>query len=220
MKTTTCVWIGLSIGLLISVCSVSRATTVTYTSKSDFLSAAGAEVQLESFEDGKPTEWQAAGNLRSGPENGKHATHGNNWLGWGSPTTSSPAGAVELRFAQYQDLSVTAVGFYVTDFGDTTQPAGYTGKLIISNNLGQSFVRATNPPKKSSGSEIFFGMISDVPFQTVRIDASTINDGMAYDEVYFVLVPDPVPEPGGLLLLTMGGIGLMATRWRKTSARG
>ncbi len=56
---------ALAVALVAVSGSVSQAATVTYSSKTAFLSAVGSGVQLESFEDGKPTEWQATGSLQT-----------------------------------------------------------------------------------------------------------------------------------------------------------
>lgn len=179
------------------------AAAVTHSNQSLFLAAA-ADTLLESFENGNPANWGASGTILTGNNGGHRPTHGARYKTWGSPTTTSPAGFVVIDFAESVDTPVSAIGFSITDFGDTSQPIGYQGQLKVTDDLGREFLVETNPPIRPSGEELFFGLISDEPVRRLVIEATTINDGLGYDEVYYRYA---VPEPsGGLLLFVAAGL--------------
>lgn len=184
------------------------AATITFNNKQAFLAAAG-DVQLESFENGHPTAWSASGTIRTGNNGGHHPTHGDSYKVWGSPTTVLPAGLVVMDFGEFQDTPVSALGFYVTDFGDTTQPPGVLGELTVTDDLGRTFVMAVSPPTRPNAEELFFGIISDEPMRRFTVEASTINDGLGYDEVYFRYA---IPEPSTYYLILLGSTALFARR--------
>ena len=131
----------------------------TYTTKVSFLQALGSQAyKLESFENGRPTAFditQQSSYMSNGQRivgswpasiavvatGGKHPTDGVSYVDWGSVTTTDPTGSIIMGF----HTPITAIGFFTTDFGDTTQPNGYTGVLTVRTNQGESWTLAQTP---------------------------------------------------------------------------
>ena len=159
--------------------------------------ANGLVPTLESFENGSPTQWYAGATIASaGYSIDHHPTDGTKYLTWGSPTTTSQAGSITLQFDAFQDMPLRAIGFYITGFGNVTQPADYMGELTVQDDMGDYFVLATNPPRRTTGNALFFGMVNDDhPFRRITINATTINDGLGLDQVYYARWSDPTPAP-------------------------
>lgn len=195
--------------------SQADAAVTNFDSRETFLASLD-DYAFESFEDtpvGQLYQSDAfsLSNARAkqGAEGGKHPTHGTKFMDWGSPTTTTPAGIINLNFNE----AVNSIGFFITDFGDTTQPSSYIGQLIVSLDTGFSYVAATNPPRLPNANRIFIGLTSAVSFHSLSINASTINDGLGIDEIYY----SAVPEPGTVTLGMIGSLLLFARRSVKKS---
>jgi hypothetical protein len=104
-------------------------------------------------------------------------------------------------FLSGDQLSVTNFG---SDLGPTSVPTS------IGDSIGTDFTAAAADPKWSTG--MFF-----LDIGTYEISGSTLvtpfGDGGAAIRVDTVTAPAPIPEPGTMLLLGSGLLGLSFWRW-------
>jgi hypothetical protein len=123
---------------------------------------------------------------------------------------------------------VTAFGFYGIDIGDAGGQVAINldgvAAPAINHSLTLDLSKATN------GSVFFWGIINDVPFDTIDvlysnvvpqngvIDRFNFDDFMVGPEAQAALAP--TPEPGTLLLLgsSLAGVGSALWRRRKMAA--
>ncbi len=221
MKTQRIVTISIIAAIIMSAASFGA---ISYNNEADFLLAAGP-VLMESFERIIPDDAGSvltAGDLTrtsvdvadfsiiDGTRNlavldeeyvGLHATDGDQYV---ATITRN------LMFAF--DKSIKVFGLNIIDWGDE----GY-GQLVFSNENNEVFTIAVAP--QSNGTELFFGIISDIAFDTVYLDRERISsdnygnynpckvDGYAIDEVYYG--ENVIPEPATIAMLGFGGLALL-----------
>jgi len=206
---------------LLTILTVSDvdATPIHFTDESTFLAAASGAI-LESFEsvdtsvrNSNPIvtpnfemtispissgafNWRVTDDTR--PSAGTVPTHGSRFVEAGAGLSSGGA-----AFAITFDF-VTPIAFFgisILDFGDV----GTAGELGINDGKGNFVSIASNPPSRPNANELFAGLGSSAhPITSVTLTKSTMTDGIALDEVYFV--PVAIPEPSTLALLVGGGI--------------
>jgi hypothetical protein len=200
-----------------SAASGTHAASV-YLDQGTFLSAAGP-VTLESFEalapgaavtslDPGPFTVSSASQsvrVRNASTNGMVATDGSQYINWlASPST----GTLVFVF----DAPATVFGVTLTDLWDS----GGDTRLDLTTNGGDSFAPALQASAPlASGVVRFLGFTTDTPFTTLTLTTrATVLDNAGVDEVYFNVVPIPLPAAAPLLLLGLSVLGL-ATRRRK-----
>jgi len=181
-----------------------QAATISFTDQAAFL----AQVQAPSFESfeshlvGVPTSSVSAAGftmtsasiqIRNSPQAGSFATEGQQFARWDSTNDR------ELVFAF--DDPISAFGVTITDPVDNP-----SATLSLTTNVGDSFPSfLANLP---DGQDRFFGIVNeDATLDTVTF-ISNFPDGMGFDEVYFVVVPEPTS-------LTLTVVALLPLGWRR-----
>lgn len=170
--------------------------TNVYTSKADFLAALGSDAVLESFENVPATNVQsgteyvqtdaftltcpdagtssyAFGVFNQSNAN-QHATNGNNYI----VVFNGVARTFNFNF----NTNIRAFGLMITDFGDYP-PSGYD--IFLQNENGENRRIAVAP--LPDGNEMFFGIITNVPFYCPTIYRRNGGDGIGIDEVYYAV---------------------------------
>lgn len=127
-------------------------------------------------------------------------TDGVKWLTHSSSSGSAP---VVFNF----DTPVRAFALYIMDSLE-----GASGSLTYANNVGDSGVLAT--ARQDNGNVKFFGILNtSSSFTTLTINDTSVDAGIAFDEIRFA----PVPEPSTSFLLAAAG--LLAGVARQRNAR-
>ncbi len=181
-----------------------HAATISFTDQAAFLAQLQAPL-LEGFEShvvGVATNSVSATGftmssgsvqIRNTSLGGSFATEGQQFARWDSTNNGN------LVFV-FED-PITAFGVTMTDPADNI-----SATLSLTTSAGDSFPSfLANLP---SGQAHFFGIINeDAAFDTVTI-ISNFPDGIGFDEVYFVAVPEPTTA----MLLVLGLLGVAARR--------
>ena len=176
---------------LLCIAAPSQAATVFFTDESLFISAAGGNLAVESFESFIATDDFAANTIAASgftittsPEanlgihenefQNLHATDGQKFAGWAARPTDPD---VVFTF----DLPTTTFGVMITDPID----GGLAGaQLLMSTDGGDNTVVASGA--LPSGTEFFIGLIADSPFTEVTFTVTQMpatGDGIGFDEV-------------------------------------
>jgi hypothetical protein len=110
---------------------------------------------------------------------------------------------------------ITAFGLYVIQGGDAANNNPTMFRLRDTATNAFADVPVQVGPGWGNNNVFFFGVTDTVPFNQVEIIESTdLTDGMLYDNV----VAGKVPEPGSLVLMTLGGAGALC--WGARFRRG
>ena len=188
----------------LSLSSGAQATTISFIDQATFLTQSQTPL-FEGFEShvvgGATNSVSAAGftmssgsiQIRNTSLLGSFATEGQQFARWDSTNNGN------LVFV-FED-PISAFGVTMTDPVDN--PAA---TLSLTTSVGDSFPSfLANLP---DGQAHFFGIINeDAAFDTVTI-ISNFPDGIGFDEVYFVAVPEPTTG----MLLALGLLGVAARR--------
>ena len=204
-----------------------QATPVLYDNEINFLNSL-IEPTLESFEENSTTLRDtnpiitpnftmtisaiSSGNLNwrvtdeSRPTAGVFPTDGTIFVEAGAGLASNGAAFV-ITFAFLNPIE--SFGLSIVDFGDV----GTSGEFSISNDNGDLFLIAENPPAWNNGNQIFFGLIDEEnPFSSIVLTKSTMTDGIGIDEIYFTNAPVSIPEPGTGFLASLGIFVIISLR--------
>lgn len=180
-----------AVGSVISEGFESYATnTCTYGGSSPTSVFAGAHFNVTSTPTEGGTSFLCTGTAGAGPV----PTEGNNALIAGSNT-------MDTWYLDFQLLNgpVFAVGFDLVD-------AAENGAALFANENGETATIANCC--LNSGSTLFFGFISDMPFSRFTLTNTAHGDGWAIDQV--ALAASEVLDPGALLqqlLADVAGVG-------------
>ncbi len=188
-----------------------HAATISFTDQATFL----AQLQAPSFEGfeshlvgGATNSVSATGftvssgslQIRNTSLAGSFATEGQQFARWDSTSNR------DLVFVF--DDPIRAFGLTLTDPADNP-----SATLALTTSVGDSFPSFLSD--LADGQARFFGIINeDSAFDTVTI-ISDFPDGIGFDEVYFVAVPEPTTT----MLLVVGPVAVAALRFRRTELR-
>jgi hypothetical protein len=203
---------------IFQIISTAESATITYTSESAFLSAAGTTI-LEDFESYSVSAQESPisttyfnvsttpilGGTSSflridgGDGSGIDPADGEKTLVAGSTTLDPFTLTFDLT------IPVTSVGFWVTDFGD-----GLPGSISFTNNAGDSITVVTSP--LPNGNELFFGLINDSSaFTSFSLVKTSQADGYGLDRMFL----SQVPIPPALWLFGSGLLGFVGMARRR-----
>ena len=183
------------------------AATTTFLNEADFL-AAVTPTNIENFEDESVTPQVTSLStdllsVTTTPLNGGtsylliaefgnptslHETDGTKYLNSGS-LTNDP-----WRHDFTLVAPATALAFDLTDAFEREVPGGGQSMVKLTLGNGEEFVLGTCPPCAPTGSEFFFGVTSpDAPFSEFSITNTAFSDGIGYDRIQLVIVPQGEP---------------------------
>ena len=185
---------------LAALASQAQAAVVTFTDRNAFLTAAGASLTVETFDDLS---------LVPGVTLSTGGGYQNIWNVGSCPgDPGNPCvGLIETASATFNfSPSVKAVGF---DYGELN-----LASLNVMDSAGHLF----NAALTATQARAFFGVISDVDLNWISIGSGTSSAGAVYfiDDLRFGAT-SAVPLPGTLALV---GLGLAALGWRQRRSRG
>ena len=124
---------------------------------------------------------------------------------------SDAAGSSQVNTMFTFNQYITAFGAYVIQGGDgaNNNPTTFRLRNTITNTVVDDVVQQIGP-SWGDGNIFFLGVHDTVPFDQVEIIESTdVADGMLYDNI---VVGNPVPEPGSLVLMMLGGACALCRR--------
>jgi hypothetical protein len=138
---------------------------------------------------------------------GRYAISGTNY--WEVSANTSVTPSFLINFSQ----PVAAFGFYGVDIGD------FGGQIVLTLEGGSIISYTVNNTVGSGGSTdgsvLFWGIIdTSNPFTSIAFTDTNIGDVFAFDNMTIGSVEQvhPTPEPGMLLLLGAGFLGLVGLR--------
>lgn len=192
--------------MLAGLASSAHGAAVTYTNRAAFLAAAGGSLSFEGFGD---LSLEPGVSLSTGggakyiiPNFAYCPVAGNSCLG-----------LIESASATFTFTpGVSAVGFEYNELN--------AASLNIADSNGDVFNSAltTNSIGNNNYAPKFFGVISDVDLNWIRIGSGTDAAGSLYflDNLRFGGTANAVPAPGTLSLV---GLALAALAWRRRGHR-
>lgn len=148
--------------------------------------------------------------VQTGPDSpetgfGSAATHGSHYLFSYQPNVAT--GTLQFSFT----TPTSAFGLNLVDVGETT------GEILLqTNNGGQSLVARSfgSGNLLGSGSVLFVGLSQDIPFTSITLTVTGVDDAFGVDKVYV----QSVPEPGEWALM-LAGLLPVAALARRCRAR-
>lgn len=185
------------------LCAAPAFATTTYDNQADFYANAGM-LSVEDFESHAPGDpgggalpfidfglFEATSNpdalkILQGPFFGNHNTTpgGSKYL-----SLDTDVGFVSADLTLVFDAPIIEFGVYIVDAED--------GGFVT---VGGSTYNVLGGP---DGVERYFGIISDTPFTTIRIDMGDTDSHWSVDDVAFT-----IPTPGTLALLLTGALAV------------
>ena len=200
----------------------STAATITFTDEAAFLSAV-PNATTESFEGLTPDNVSDSRSLISVgsfqltadgkvlsvndiPRFGFAATDGSNYV----EISDNDSNGSFAKFAF--SVPQLAFGLNIVDWGDSSP-----GSLLFTNDIGDAGTIETNPPFRASGNILYFGVLSDTPFTEFTI-TNTVIGGVGTGMDFFVIdkvSTAPVPEPGTIILFSIGALSIIGIGYRQ-----
>ena len=237
MKTPRFLVPALTLCCALAFAAPSSASTVTYTTLGDWLTATGGSTWTVDFE-GFSTDTQfRTASVDAGPfslqqegvdqdfrnfidvpplDSGFSADEGSATAGASMFTNSDGLTTVLMSF----DNPVSAWGgeFFMGTLVERLDIALYSPDNVLLDTLNV-------PDGNDLPGGAFFGFTSSNPVGSIRFQSRTLvaglaGEGFTLDNVHGVSAtnPAPVPEPASLTLLGLGLAGMGARRWRRRKA--
>jgi hypothetical protein len=199
---------SVTLAIVITLASPARAAVSVYIARPAFETAAGATPAsvtfLESFETNAPT-------LGQSPQvfSGFTVSSTSSFLNDEIAASFATDGVAILSFDSTDTLTITfdlptyAWGADIIDLGN---PGIGSNSMFFSDSNGNSGALVSNH-SGPQGTNIFRGLVADVPFTSLTFTASVSGDSIGFDQME-AMETNAVPEPTTFLIWP--GLGLVS----------
>lgn len=136
------------------------------------------------------------------------------WQGIGRVTSSPPNVIATIKWGSapiwttHLNVTFSSATYEVGAFFGNDQGWDYTETtLTVFDPVGVNLGSVTVPANNNASVDQFIGLRSDLPFQFARFENGGVTFSVVLDDLAFA-----VPEPGTILLLGLGGLGVVRRR--------